>query len=386
MYNSDNYIQGITDFVSGNSELFAPDTLVAEYAQWISHLTHEYEKNEHREVYIDNIQAAKAYTGERPFLSIVMRTQGKRISMLREVLLCLYAQSNQNFELIIVGHKVNREDSSKVQEVIKEQEETFRDRIRYYEIEYGTRSAPLNYGFSHARGVFIVNCDDDDVVLQEWIEELYKQSQVTPNCLLHVYPVVQASSAHDIDGLLATRADDTLKTRYCCDYPQTVQLHHNMCPFFSIAFPSFLFNKLNIWFDECLDAVEDWDYIARTALLVGVADINKTELVYRLWTNAENSCTLISGNRWDCFEKSIRNKHDTYPLLLKPGSATNIRAFYSNPVNYAKSFNNGEENTAKKAGIVAYTRYIAKTIFKENGIVYHALKMVYKTFFKGKGF
>lgn len=386
MYNSDNYIQGITDFVSGNSELFAPDTLVGEYAQWISHLTYEYEKNEHREVYIDNIQAAKAYAGERPFLSIVMRTQGKRISMLREVLLCLYAQSNQNFELIIVGHKVNREDSSKVQEVIKEQEETFRNRIRYYEIEYGARSAPLNYGFSHARGVFIVNCDDDDVVVQDWIEELYKQSQVTPNCLLHVYPVVQACSVHDIDGLLVTRADDTLRTRYCREYSQTVQLHHNMCPFFSIAFPAFLFNKLNIWFDECLDAVEDWDYIVRTALLVGVADIDKAELVYRLWTNAENSYTLVEKKRWEYFEKSVKHQQDTYFLLLKPGSSTNIRAFYSNPVNYAKSFNNGEENTAKKAGIVAYTRYIAKTIFKENGIIYHALRTVYKRIFKGKGF
>ena len=37
--------------------------------------------------------------GEVPFLSVVMRTQGKRICALKEALLCLYAQTCRDFEV-----------------------------------------------------------------------------------------------------------------------------------------------------------------------------------------------------------------------------------------------------------------------------------------------
>ena len=44
-----------------------------------------------------------------PFLSVVMRTQGKRIEMLREAVLCLWAQTCQDFEVLIMGHNLDGE-------------------------------------------------------------------------------------------------------------------------------------------------------------------------------------------------------------------------------------------------------------------------------------
>lgn len=371
------------ELLSNSPELLSSATLVGEYLDWICSVCEEHKENKHKESYIKNIQEEEKYTGKRPFLSIVMRTQGKRISLLREVLLCLYSQSNQDFELIIVGHKVDLDNRDKIQRVIQEQEPSFRERIRYYEIDYGTRASPLNFGFSHARGLYIVNCDDDDIVLENWVSALYVKAQSSPNCLLHVYTVTQSWSAHEVGGSNAARADGYPQPAYCRDYSQFVQLHHNMCPFFSIAFPSYIFNKLNIWFDEELDTVEDWDYIMRTALLAGVADIPETLLIYRLWRNTESSHTLHNEYLWKKNEVEIIKKSDSYPVLLKPGYSAEIRAFYTNPVMYSKSFSKREMTSAGEISRVEKLKTVFKMHFRESGFIYRFCRRAYQ-FYKKK--
>lgn len=42
------------------------------------------------------------------FLSVILRTQGNRPTGLREAMLCLRAQSNQDFEIILIGHKAGK--------------------------------------------------------------------------------------------------------------------------------------------------------------------------------------------------------------------------------------------------------------------------------------
>ena len=47
---------------------------------------------------------------DKPLLTCIMRTQGKRREALEEILLCLSAQTCHDFEFIIIPHKVS-EDS-----------------------------------------------------------------------------------------------------------------------------------------------------------------------------------------------------------------------------------------------------------------------------------
>lgn len=375
----------ILELLSNNQELLTSGTQSGEYFRWIWSICHDYTENPHKEEYIDNINEERSYTGKRPFLTIVMRTQGKRVSQIREALLCLWAQTNRDFELIIVGHKVADENRNVIQRVIREQECAFRERIRYYEVDYGTRSAPLNYGFSHARGMYIVNCDDDDTVTQDWVNGLYERSLTAKDCLLHVYTVTQAWSEVDVNGAKAVRADDIPRPRYCRPFSQTIQLHQNLCPFFSIAFPAFLFNKLNIWFDEELDTTEDWEYIMRTSLLVGVSDIEKTPLVYRLWSNADSSHTVNDENAWEKYEERIKRKVDEYPVVLKRGSAREIEAFYTNTSHYAKRIRDEEVKFAKKVGYIEATKYYLKSFINKDSRLYRTCQLVYKRVFLRKG-
>ena len=46
------------------------------------------------------------FADDAPFLSVVMRTQGKRTNALKEALLCLNAQTDQDFEVIVMASDV----------------------------------------------------------------------------------------------------------------------------------------------------------------------------------------------------------------------------------------------------------------------------------------
>jgi len=95
-----------------------------------------------------------------PLLSVVMRTQLRRPEALRDALLCLAAQTDGRFELLLVAHDV---DSAGVESVLRDQPHWLRERTRVLTARGGTRSRPLNVGFSAARGSHVAVLDDDTV-------------------------------------------------------------------------------------------------------------------------------------------------------------------------------------------------------------------------------
>ena len=86
--------------------------------------------------------AAANHPGER-FDTVVTRTQGSRIDTLRETLLCLSAQTSQNFEVCIVGHNLEVDAQLAVERVIADLHDGMRQRVRLVRVEGGTRAEPL---------------------------------------------------------------------------------------------------------------------------------------------------------------------------------------------------------------------------------------------------
>ena len=64
-----------------------------------------------------------------PFLTIVMRTQGKRLEELTDVMLCLAAQQDDDFELLVMGHKVGEDVRPALLDLLRELPEGLRSRI-----------------------------------------------------------------------------------------------------------------------------------------------------------------------------------------------------------------------------------------------------------------
>ena len=257
-----------------------------------------------------------------PFLSIIVRTQGKREESLREVFLCLNGQSNQDFEVLVIGHKLNDEQYYLVQQIIDQQEEELKNKIRYIALDYGNRTAPLNVGFAKAWGEYIVTLDDDDIVLDNWVEEFKNASEKFNGEVLYNYTLAQNWSVLDKgDYLGGLRAESAFDTQFCHDYNAVNQIELNKCPPVGLAYPASAFQQLGIIFDESLATTEDWDYLMRVAYVCGVHSNKEPACIYRKWVNAETSFTVHKQEEWSRNYKTITEKTNQRMLCLPQGSS-----------------------------------------------------------------
>lgn len=249
------------------------------------------------------------------FLSVIMRTQGKRIEMMREALLCLEAQTCNNFEVWVLGHNVADSDRENVINVINDFTDEFRSRIFYEDVIGGTRTTPLNYGFEKSNGQYIAIFDDDDLLFDNWVETFYDLYKENPGKILHTYAVGQEWKM--VDGIpVSTSAFNNV---YCRDFIMQNQLVYNNCPIMSLAFPAYAYKKLGIKFNEQLNTTEDWDFLMRTSFVCGVCDSKTVTSIYRFWKNVQNSQTLHNEDEWTENCKKIQKGFQNFliPVSVK---------------------------------------------------------------------
>lgn len=255
----------------------------------------------------------------RPFLSVVMRTQGTRPEALQEALLSLISQNNTDFELLLMAHKVTQQALEQIHQTIVKAPIWLQRKTRIITVDHGNRTTPLNEGFKIARGRYISIFDDDDILYENWVDTFYKLSETDNGCVLHAYAVVQdwdaiSDDTHSISFSAAGALDKT----YCCDFNYLAQIIVNYCPLLSLAFPSFVFQRWGIQFDESLTTTEDWDFLMRTAAVCGVADSSAVTSLYRRWTNFPNASTQHNKMEWRRNYERVRLKIKQNYLLLPP--------------------------------------------------------------------
>ena len=126
-----------------------------------------------------------------PFLTVIIRTQGRRPDTLRDVLLCLAGQSCTDFEVLVIGHKINLQEQLLIERIIEDVPEWIRSKIKLERLHSGNRSAPLNFGFSLARGRYIAILDDDDLTFGNWVETFKTLADKNPGRVLRTIAVRQ---------------------------------------------------------------------------------------------------------------------------------------------------------------------------------------------------
>lgn len=264
-----------------------------------------------------------------PFLSVVIRTTGGRIGTLREGLLCLSAQSDEDFEVILVGHNLSVEAQIDVERLIEQLHDSFRTRLHLVLVEGGGRAVPLNKGFSTARGDYIAAFDDDDLLFGCWVENFKQLAAKAPGTLLRQGVVAQNWDRVSVRGAGVTaRAMGVMRSIYPKTFDLIAHIVENRTPLHSIAFPRALFTHMGFEFDEGHSTVEDWDLIVRTAPLCGVSSIAEIGCVYRHWIGGDSSYTAHSQFEWSSnYVKTLKKLNDE-PLLLPAGSANRLRKMY----------------------------------------------------------
>lgn len=254
------------------------------------------------------------------FLSVVMRTQGKRPEMLSEALLSLTAQSNTDFELLLMGHNLSENQREVVTTILEEMPKWMVEKTRFIPVQGGTRTTPLNKGFEAAKGKYIAVLDDDDLVFDNWVETFYELSKTDDGKILHAYSVIQDWEV--VGNLLPNtpRAAGSPKNTFCRDFKLLDELTINYCPLCTLAFPAYAFHEWGIHFDEKLTTTEDWDFMMRTSFLTGVADSSEVTFLYRNWLNAENSASVHNKQEWNSNYRYIVKRFVRTPFVLPSGT------------------------------------------------------------------
>ena len=267
-----------------------------------------------------------------PFLSVIMRTQGNRPEALREAILCLAAQTDTDFELLLMGHNVPEDKRNVIDEIIAENPDWLKSKIRYIPVSGGTRTTPLEQGFENARGAYISIFDDDDIVFDNWVETFHSLYAEQPGTILHAYAVEQDFMTVETHGETALATASAIRNIYCKDFEFVTQLSQNFCPTMSLAFPSYVFSLFGVRFDETLSTTEDWDFLMRCAFFCGVSNSPTVTSIYRKWVNAQNSNTLHNKEEWNKNYRAIQNRflnniapldiHELKPYIYSVDSAT----------------------------------------------------------------
>lgn len=258
-----------------------------------------------------------------PFLSVLLRTQGRRPQTLQETLLSLFAQTSQNFEIVLACHRVTPESLGAIQRLVASYPEEFRGRIRMLEVHEGGRSRPLNAAVAHARGTYVAILDDDDLAFGNWVES-FEDARATNGHVLRAVVAEQVVAPVDWDGEEGYEPRGKPRLAWPAAFDLMDHLVENQTPPSGYAFPRTAFYRLGLAFDEDLPVLEDWDLAMQAALLCGVTSISSVTSLYRAWQGAENSLSLHSEREWRAARAAIHARLDARPWPLPVGSISEL--------------------------------------------------------------
>jgi glycosyltransferase involved in cell wall biosynthesis len=261
----------------------------------------------------------------RPLVSVITRTQGRRAHTLMELLTCLFGQTDQDFEILIVGHNLDQEGTKAIEGVIADTPESLRRKTRLICAVGGGRSRPLNVGFAAARGLYIAILDDDDIPLGNWIAEYRALHLVAPGRVLRATSARQNVETIAVNKRAAVRAEGSPEPAYPATYDFLRHFLGNVSPNNTLAFPRGAFHDLSFRFDETLSTTEDWDFLLRAASYCGVLSSPEITGIYRWWGGQQSSRTAHTDREWTDNHDTVLKKQNQYYCILPKGALAEIR-------------------------------------------------------------
>ena len=283
------------------------------------------------QTYLQNIDEEKIICGDykpetifkskavnNPKFSVIMRTQGTRISLMEQAILCLLAQEFQDFELVIVGHNIEKSKIELVEKLISDFGNELADKTTFVAVSGGKRGVPMNVGIKSAKGSYIVFLDDDDLVFAHWLSTFEKYSTDNPNKIIRsrcVDRYVEQDSNESIPSYVTSGLEDVRSGSFSLSshffISQTV-LHQYATPRQAII-------DNCTFVDESLPVVEDWDFLLRNSEELGVVDTGQITGIYNRWTNKGSSLHEVDASTWSDYHRKIFMRFNDRGILIPPG-------------------------------------------------------------------
>lgn len=205
-----------------------------------------------------------------PLVSIVIPLYNGS-NFVEQAILCALKQTYKNIEIIVVN------DGSKDAGAGREICQKYLDKIIYVEKENGGCASALNYGIKLAKGEYISWLSHDDLYYDNKIEyqiRLLEDGKFNDKTIVANSACI-IDSKGDVQFYLKRK-----ETKFCSDIDSFNHLLFKWC--FNgcgLLIPKSLFIENNLWFDERLKFVLDWNLWLKFALNGANVYVDKEVLV-----------------------------------------------------------------------------------------------------------
>jgi hypothetical protein len=240
-------------------------------------------------------------------LSIFTRIGDEGVFSVRDLLLCLAGQTDQNFEWLIIARPSFHSHIPELKRQLNINPDLQRRTI-FLISNSNSRGGLLNLGLKKMRGDYFVVLDDDDLVSSNYVESFNFAGKKckSKNIIRSVAArkIVEPSKQDGHNLISISKAEFPWPK----DFSQIDHIYSNQTPCFSIAFPKGEIDKFKILWDETLSATEDWDFLLNASSKIKVLQIQEITGIYRVLANRSRSQRSEKIESWVTSEIRVRNK------------------------------------------------------------------------------
>jgi hypothetical protein len=218
-----------------------------------------------------------------------VRSLKSRLKNLEDLLLCFIAQTNQDFEILIITEN-DAEDELK--NMIKLYDTTFQKKIKIILGDLN-RSKRIKTLISQSNTEFTVFIDDDDHVHDNYVQVI---SEIQCEAIVVCRSV---SRIYDYPNSLTKTKNEFEVTK-----SKLVQFFENEWPFGSVVFPTAYLKEIEL--NNNLDGLEDWDLIQKV-LMIQETTIFSDEVpfIYNRRLNIKDEAKRFEAIRNQYFNRQI---------------------------------------------------------------------------------
>ena len=258
-------------------------------------------------------------------LAVVVRTQGKRASRLRDALTCLAAQTTDSFEVLLMVHCDEEEPVvGEVQDLVADFSPMFSARVKVVHVNGGRRGRPLNAALARLKAEYVAFLDDDDLVMADWVESFLDAATGDGAVIRSSVAVREVSKPEEDSHCHPYVVHSSLQFRYKLDFDLLRHFWQNETPICTFAVPRSLIEAVGLRFDEDLPVLEDWDFLMRAVSFAPVRDTHRVTSLYQMWRSGESSASLHEVDLWQATQRVLQDRMSRRPLVLPAGSADRL--------------------------------------------------------------
>lgn len=259
--------------------------------------------------------SAQQHARQSPFLSVVVPVGAVGEQALRETLLCLMGQEDDDFEVLLALPA--GQDATATERVLTDQPPSLCSRVHLVRTAVEGPGEVRNVAVAEARGRYVTVLPEGDLVLGSWVRTFRSAEPATEHRVLRALSVTQDHAVVDVGGRAAIRAEGSPRSQSPAAFSLWQHAVEPLSPPGSWAWPRELADS-GVGYDEHVVDDPDWELLVRLGELVGVAVEPVVTSVHREWTMVRRNA-LPEG-------PTAQQVIDARPLVIPAGEAARLRA------------------------------------------------------------